>query len=172
MYKVGDTIVYSDSGVCEIVGMTTRQIMDKVLEYYVLNPIYSKNSKIFVPVGNEELVDKMKDVLTKSEICSLIQEMPNSEFAWIDNNNQRKEKFKEIIKSGNRFDLVSLIRTLYLRKKGLVEEGKKLPATDEQLYKDAEKMLFEEFAYVLDIKEDEVSTFIKNEMKDNKKILV
>ena len=160
MYKVGDTILYNGSGVCRVEEIMQRNFQDKVIDYYVLRPVTSQSAKVFVPMGSEELSTKMKKVLSEQEIRALIQTMPDGELIWVDNENQRKERFKNILKSGSRKDLISLIRTLYTRQKDLKENGKKLTATDDRFFKDAEKMLYEEFAYVLDIEEEDVLSFI------------
>ena len=47
----------------------------------------------------------------------------------------------------------------------LKERGKKLHACDEQYYKDAEKIIYDEFAYVLDINRLDVKDFITNELE-------
>lgn len=72
-----------------------------------------------------------------------------------------KEKYTKILKSGDNKQLVKLIRTLYLEK----VEVKKLYVNDEKIMTDAEKLLHEEFALVLDIKVDEVLPFILGKLE-------
>ena len=131
-----------------------------MIDYYILKPVYSEGSTVFVPVNNEELTSKMKKILSLDEVKALIQTMPEMELIWIDNDNRRKEKYKEIIKNGNRNELISLIKTLYKHRESLGENGKKFHATDEKFLQDAEKILYDEFKYVLNIKEEEVVPFI------------
>lgn len=160
MYKENDMILYGSQGVCQIVGITTREFGGKMIDYYILKPVYSEGSTVFVPVDNEELTCKMKKILSLDEIKALIHTMPEMELIWIENDNQRKEKYKEIIKNGKRDELISLIKTLHQHRESLVENGKKFHATDEKFLKDAEKILYDEFKYVLNIEEDEVVPFI------------
>ncbi|WP_050637469.1 CarD family transcriptional regulator [Candidatus Stoquefichus sp. SB1] len=160
MYKENDMILYGSQGVCRIVGMTSREFGGNMIDYYILKPVYSEGSTVFVPVNNEELTSKMKKILSLDEVKALIQTMPEMELIWIDNDNRRKEKYKEIIKNGNRNELISLIKTLYKHRESLVENGKKFHATDEKFLQDAEKILYDEFKYVLNIKEEEVVPFI------------
>lgn len=170
MYKVNDTVLYGNDGVCIISDIVSRSFRDNVIEYYVLKPVYSEGSTIYVPVENKELVEKMKKILSVKEIYTLIQQVPNTESIWIQNDNMRKEKYKEIIKSGDRLELMKLIRTLYLHQQELKKNGKKFHATDDRFMKDAEKILYEEFAYVLNIHQDEVVPFIcqQIEVKERK----
>lgn len=88
----------------------------------------------------------------------------DSELLWIDNDNLRKERYKGILRDGNRQEIMQLIRTLYLHQLKLKEEGKKFHASDDKFYKDAERILYEEFAYVLNISEEEVVPFICQEI--------
>lgn len=160
MFKVNDTVLYGNDGVCQINDIISRSFQDKMMEYYVLKPVYSESSTIYVPVENKELVAKMKKILSVKEIHTLIHAVPNTESIWIQNDNVRKERYKEIIKSGDRLELMKLIRTLYLHQQDLKKSGKKFHATDDRFMKDAEKILYEEFAYVLNIHQDEVVPFI------------
>jgi CarD family transcriptional regulator len=54
-----------------------------------------------------------------------------------------------------------LVRTLYLRRRELTENGRRLRITDENYLSLAEKMLFEEFAYALGIEQSEVAGYIE-----------
>ena len=103
--------------------------------------------------------------MTINEVYSLINTMPHTESIWIEDINLRKEKYTKILKSGDNKQLVKLIRTLYLEKEKKKVEGKKLYVNDEKIMTDAEKLLHEEFALVLDIKVDEVLPFILGKLE-------
>ena len=77
------------------------------------------------------------------------------------NDMQRKAEYSRIIKDADKHEMISLIKTLYLRRKELAESGKKLRSTDENYLNLAENMLFEEFAYALDIDRSEVVEYIE-----------
>ncbi|KXU46862.1 MAG: CarD family transcriptional regulator [Longibaculum muris] len=164
MYQVNEIILYGSEGICKIDNMMTRHVNGQPIEYYVLKPIKSESSTIYVPTLNEELTKKMKRVLSYQEIIDLIHFIPDSELLWIDNDNLRKERYKGILRDGNRQEIMQLIRTLYLHQLKLKEEGKKFHASDDKFYKDAERILYEEFAYVLNISEEEVVPFICQEI--------
>jgi len=164
-YKVNDTILYGIHGVCRITEISERQFNDKCREYYVLKPICDDKATLYVPVNNEKLVDKMRRVLTAAEIYELIETMPDENTIWIENESARKEKYKEILRQGDRVELVRLVKTLYQHQETQREKGKKLHLADERFMKDAERMLFAEFAHVLDIKYEQVLPFILKEQK-------
>lgn len=162
MFNVSDTVMYGTQGVCLITDIIERTFQKELMKYYVLKPVYQKGATIFVPVDNEKLTSKMKKVLSLAEIHQLIHDLPQGQLIWIDNDNLRREKYKEILKSGNRQDIIYVIQTLYLKQEELKEKGKKLQGTDVAIFNDAETMIYEEFAYVLNISREEVVPYIIN----------
>lgn len=77
MYKVNDTALYGNDGICRIENIIQRNLTDRIVEYYVLKPVYKDNATVYVPTQNEELVKKMKKLLFYDEIMNLIQNMPD-----------------------------------------------------------------------------------------------
>ena len=75
-YKEGDIVVYSSEGLCEIDELTEKKFDGKVIGYYVLRSLYNKNSVTYVPMNNEKSLSKMRHILNREEIMSLIAEMP------------------------------------------------------------------------------------------------
>ncbi len=160
MFNVGNIVSYGMQGICEISEIAEKKFKSDVIQYYVLVPVFEKNSKIFVPVKNEILTAKMRRILSKDEILDIIESMPDNEIIWIENDNERKEKYKEIISGGDRTKIVKLIKTLYLHQQNQKQIGKKLHISDERLLKEAEKVLYDEFAFVLNINRDDVLSYI------------
>lgn len=165
MFQVNDTILYGPQGICNIIEITEKDFGGEKADYYVLQPVYVDRSTIFIPVHNETLVAKMRRILSKEEIYQLIVHMPEQKLIWIANDNERKSRYKEIIVGGNRTDLVALIKTLYFHQKELQANGKKLHAADDRFLKDAEKILYDEFALVLRIKPQQVVSFITEQIE-------
>lgn len=115
-YSIGDTVTYGIHGVCRITKIENKEFMGVSNNYYVLEPIYDPRSTVFVPTENDVLMAKMKRIMSASEIYELINQMPNEADIWIDNDTDRKRRYSEIIKSGDRYALVRLIKTLYIHK--------------------------------------------------------
>lgn len=166
MYKVNDMVVYGNEGVCKITEITSRVFANKTKEYYVLKPVYNENTVLYIPVQSEELASKMKKILSVDEIYEIIHMDPKENGDWIDNDNQRKEKYKEVLRNGDRKEIMKMIRLLYLHQQELKEAGKKFHMADDKFFKDAEKILYDEFAYVLDIKQEDVIPFICKELEE------
>lgn len=168
MFKENDIVLYGMEGVCVIGEIMERELHHQEMQYYVLRPVYRTGATIYVPVENESLVSRMKKVLSVQEIYQLIEDAVHEKMDWIDNDNQRKEEYKQILKDGDRKELMKLINVIYLKHEELKSMGKKIHANDEYVFKEAEKMLYEEFAYVLGIHKDEVVSFIVDRIKGEK----
>jgi len=164
-FKIGDTIVYGTQGVCKISGTEQKSFGSATMDYYILEPVYSKNSVIYVPTKNEKLLSKMRRVLSSEEIYSLIREMPNQEVIWIEDESKRKEEYKKWLASGDRVNLVRGIKAVYLHWQEVMKSGKKLHIADEKFLKEAEKLLYNEFAMVLNIDPDQVLPFITEQIE-------
>ena len=63
----------------------------------ILNPVYRKNSKIFVPSDTEKLMEKMHSVIEKDEIDELIRNAAEDTSEWIENDAERKDFFKSCL---------------------------------------------------------------------------
>lgn len=160
MFKVNDTIMYGTQGICKIVEITEKDFMGAKKEYYVLKPINDAGATLFAPKNNAKIEAKMRRILSKEEINELIETMPYEEANWISNENERKEKYKSIIASGDRTELIKMIKALYFQKKKREADGKHLYLSDERFFKEAERILYDEFQYVLKIQRDELMSFI------------
>jgi len=168
MFNVSDMVMYGARGVCEIIDIAKKDFNEgKERTYYILRPVYDTKATIFVPVSNETLTNKMRHVLSSDEIYDMIRTMPDEDTIWIENENLRKIKYKEILADGNREELVKLIKTLYFHEQNRIADGKKLSMSDERFMKAAESLLYDEFALVLDIERDEVLTLILEQIQEN-----
>ncbi|MGN0559726.1 MAG: hypothetical protein ACI4K8_01575 [Candidatus Fimenecus sp.] len=91
---------------------------------------------------------------------ALIREMPAQQGDWIENDNLRKEAQTEILRRGDHKELIALIKTLYRKRTETENSGRRFHRADAEAMAQAEKMLYQEFAQVLDIAPDEVGPFI------------
>ena len=57
------------------------------------------------------------------------------------------------------------IKFVYFHQQEQQKNGRRLHITDERFMKEAEKMLYEEFAYVLNIRKNQVLPFILNQVQ-------
>ncbi len=168
MFKVDDIVTYGMNGVCKIVEIEEKNLMGANKTYLVLKPLHGEKSTCFVPADNENLLSKMRKLLSEEEINQLIDSMPDEEILWIDNERERKECYKKIITDGNQSDLIRMIKAIHCKKLAREKKGKKLHISDERFLKDAEKILYDEFQYVLNLSEEDVISYIFARIDKNK----
>lgn len=169
MYQIDDTVLYDTQGVCKIADITEKDFGGRRLAYYVLKPIYDEKSTVFVPVDNQTLTQKMRRILSEEEIRALIRSMPQEEVNWIEDENERKLAYKQVLTQGDRTKLIQTIKALYLHREEQRTQGKKLHVADERFFKEAEKMLYDEFAHVLHIQREEILPYILQQFESQEK---
>lgn len=169
-YNKGDFVVYGTNGICKVddIQRMTFPMETEEHTYYVLKPIASRTSTLFVPDHKEELVSKMRYILNKEEIDAILSGAVGVEMQWITDKNQRADTFRRILRDGKTEELLCLIRCIYARKTELMEKGKKLTSSDDGVLNSAEKLVREEFAFALGISEDEVVDYIASKIEESK----
>ncbi len=165
MYQVNDMVSYGVQGVCKIIEIARKTFGKSTNEYYVLKPLNHREATIYVPVSNEALVKKMRPVLSPEEIHQLIQTMPEAELLWIPSETVRKEKYKEIIAKGEPVALMQMIKALHAHQQEQEAKGKKLHMADLHFFEEAERLLYNEFAVVLELEPEQVLPFIIREIE-------
>lgn len=164
VFHKGDTVIYGASGICEIDEITTQSFCGEDREYYVLRSVYCAGETVFVPTDNDSLTEKMYPALTREEIDRLLNGLPTDAPAWIESDNERKNRFSEILTSGDRAALIGMIRSLHDHREQQEKKGKKLHLADERSFREGEKLLNEEFAHVLQIAPGEVADYIREKL--------
>ena len=162
MYQLGDRFMYGAHGVCEILDIEQKRIDKKDIEYYVLAPIGNAKACFYIPTNNPKALSKLSPLLTMSELKELLLEQAKGRDVWVNDENARKQRLKEVIASGDHAELIQWVRTLHIHRKKLVECGKKFHQIDENFLKDAEKILITEFSVILEIPEASVVQYIQN----------
>ena len=155
MFCVGQTVLYGSNGVCMVDDVTEKRIGKTKIQYYVLKPLCNNTSTLFVPTANQQLVSKMRRILTEDEAEAILRDLPPCG-DWNDNKQERSEQFRAIITEGSCVELIRLIRLVRTHEQEQLAGGKRLHITDERFLKEAEKMVCEEFSLVLHISRDEV----------------
>lgn len=163
MWKLGDTVMYGAAGICSISDIRDEKFGNEIKKYYILKPIFDDKNTFFVPSFNETLMSKLRPIMTKDETLAFIGRMTLVEPKWIDNDKMRQESYKAVLDSGDRDSVVSVLKALYHRKVMLTEKGKKLRTSDEIIMRNAEMLIENECAYVLEMTAAEVRELIKSE---------
>ena len=157
MFQINDYVVYKND-VCIIESI--KDVNDK--KYYVLIPVSDNTLKINVPIDSTIV----KAIMSKEDalrIVDLIKDVP-----LIDIKNERtlEQEYKSMIASGDYKDLISIIKTAYLRNEKRKDEKKKIGEIDEKYFNFAEKKLYNELSLALNMSMPELKEFIFNKIND------
>ncbi len=163
-FAIGDAIVYGGSGVCEIEDIRDISFYrERPQKYYVLKPMFATQaSVVYVPFANQEQVSKIHPVISKEEAMAIISKIPIKGAKWIEDRNERKEAFNNIVNTGSREEIVSMISLIESHRSKLAGEGKKLNAQDERILSEALRRINSEFAVALGMDPDAVDSYIRN----------
>lgn len=169
MFQIGEVVSYGATGICTIEDIRMEAMSrsgTRKQEYYILRPNAAPTCKTYVPVNNDTLTAKMRRVYTREQIDQLIDSIRDQKLSWIEDTRRRAEVFGQILSKGISGELLLLIACLYLEKKARTKGGRKFCATDEKLLSSAERMVSEEFAYSLQIPQNQVSAYIAQKLSN------
>lgn len=160
-YREGEYVVYRSSGLCRVIGVRT-ECFDGVSErtYYEMNPVDQAGSSFFVPADLPDLDQRMRRILSKQQIMEIISVVDDHDIEWIEDAKVRFETFDGILKAGDRAQILRLLKLLEMRRTALEMQRKKLYAGDARILNNAQRLLTQEFAFVLGIEQDRVIPFI------------
>ena len=165
MYKKGDYVVCGNNGICKVENVTTLNMASAPKDrlYYILKPVYTEASTVYIPVDNHKVA--IRAAFTEKEAHELIAKIPSLELIWLENDKQRESTYKEYLSNNSCEDCVRIIKTLYLRKQDRLSKGQKIISLDERYLKQAEDFLYGELAVALGIEKQEVQAYITEEIE-------
>ena len=165
MYQAGQQVVYGIHGVCTICQIEIKIVDRKKIPYYVLEPASQPGARFYVPTEKPEAVGKISPVMCKDEIEKLFSDPPDPEGIWVAEENQRKQKFRELIGNGDRSVLMAIIQSLYDHKAVLAEKGKKFHLCDENFLRDGERLLSSEISVAYEISIEEALRYLRSNLQ-------
>jgi len=161
VFKINDYVFYGATGVCRIADLRLVELGGAGgQECYVLKPLSDATTSIYVPTSNEEILAHIRLVMSKDQIYDLIDQMPEEGTVWISNERERSKAYYAKINSCDSRNLIQLIKTLYIEKNHH-SKSKRLGTIDSKIMGTAERLLYEEFGFVLGINPKEVLPFIQ-----------
>ena len=166
MYEIGQQVLYGIHGVCTVTAIEVMRFGKDKSKYYVLEPVEQSGSKFYIPVDKEAAVAKPRPLLSREELLELLHSEKVRNYPWIADENQRKLRFRELINSGDRAQLMGMIGALHRHRQSQLAAGRKFHQSDENFLNDAQKLLNAEFAQVFDLAPGKVSAFILKELEN------
>lgn len=159
MFKIGDTVFYGTSGICDIEDIATLDIqgIDKDRLYYALN-MRNGSGKVYVAVDGD--TSRMRRLLPKEEAQRLISRVSEIEPLELRDRKKPEKEYREALQKNDCLELFRLIKCIFMRTKQRSEEGRKPTAVDEKYMHLAEDMLYQELGVVLDIPKNQVLDYL------------
>lgn len=162
MYSVNSLIVYDLIGVCRVVaiGKINVKEIDNSKTYYTLKPLFQGSSLIMVPVDTSKF---MRSVVSKENAEEVVNEILSCQPSVYYSSNVRDltEYYTEQINTHNCFELLKLIKSIYLKNVQLEKRGKKLGQIDRRFMKLAEELAYGELSVALEISKADVTQYIR-----------
>ncbi len=161
MYEIGELVVYSTAGVCKITDIKTEDFYGEKKTYYILETVYGNKSVVHVPADNKVLMSKLRKMHTKEELTDIMDRVEKEETEWLSDYKERNEKYGEILKNGDSFEIVKILKAAYINEREIQRLNKKISMTDKKITDTAEKLVCEEFSTIFDMDFEEIKTKLK-----------
>lgn len=160
MWAENELVVHESAGVCRITGITKMNRPQR--EYYVLEPLYDRNSTLYVPVDGKS--SPIRPVMTREQALDLIDQLPQVQLLHFDSMNDEKQRSASILQSGDQLQLAQLAKTMRAIQGRRTRSSKTTYATDRGILRQAERLLYGELAVSLNLNVDGVEGFISQKL--------
>ena len=164
MLQLGSMVLYGIHGVCTVAEVEQRIVDRKKVDYYVLTPKDQPAARFYVPTQNQAALSKLRPLLSKEALEELLSSDQTRQDCWIQQENLRKLKYREMINNCDRPALLSMIRVLYKYREEQLAAGRKFHLCDENFLRDAQKLLCSEISHVLEIPAAEVNAYLESKL--------
>lgn len=159
MFKVGDHIMYGKSGVCGIAAVCRSPFDEKDDRlYYKLEPLTGSPAVIYTPVDNEKVPSR--ELMCKKDAAVLIEKISSICELAVENEKARRDIYKAATSSLSPEGFVSVIKTVYLRRKALEAERRHITEVDAEYESYAKRALCGELSVSLGIPYEEAERYI------------
>lgn len=168
MYKIGELVLYGGTGVCRVTEIKLQPFPGGEEQlYYVMQPLY-KPCVISVPVDSRKVF--IRPIITRDEVERLIKLIPtlNCPAFHCRASRELTEHYDALMKHHDCQDWMELSISIRTKKEALLRQKRKFGSVDERFLKQAEDMLFGEFAAALEIPKEQVRGYIDAKLEELK----
>jgi CarD family transcriptional regulator len=153
MFKIGDKVVYPMHGAGIIEEIEEKEILGEKRKYYIMRmPI--GDMKVMIPVDNVEEIG-IRGIIDDDDMTKVITILQGDKTSMPQNWNRRYRINMEKIKSGDIFEIASVVRNLMLR-----DAEKGLSTGERKMLNSAKQMLISEIVLVSDKDQEETEKLI------------
>lgn len=153
MFNIGDKVVYPMHGAGIIEGIEEKEILGEKRKYYIMRmPI--GDMKVMIPVDNVEEIG-IREIINNDDLEKVLNILKGDRTKMPQNWNRRYRINMEKIKSGDIFEIASVVRNLMLR-----DAEKSLSTGERKMLNSAKQMLISEIVLVVDSNQEETEKLI------------
>ncbi|MBW4827806.1 MAG: CarD family transcriptional regulator [Clostridiaceae bacterium] len=153
MFDIGDKIVYPMHGAGIIVAIEEKEVLGEKRKYYIMKmPI--GDMKVMVPVDNVEDIG-IREIVENDDIDRVFAVLSGNQTKMPQNWNRRYRINMDKIKSGNIFEIASVVRNLMIR-----DREKGLSTGERKMLNSAKQMLVSEIVLSKEIEQEETEKLI------------
>jgi CarD family transcriptional regulator len=160
MFDIGDVIIYSEHGLCQIDDICEKTIAGLTRTYYILHPLAQENLQISTPIDNNKVV--MLKTMEREEAEQLLESFKKPGIAWIEEHKKRYHQYLELIQTGDRKVIADIAITLMQKNLELKENNKRLYDQDRKLLQTIQNILFNEMAMSMNTSFEEIEERVNN----------
>ncbi|MDK2868011.1 MAG: CarD family transcriptional regulator [Clostridiales bacterium] len=160
MFKIGERVVYPMHGAGIIEAIEEKELLGELKSFYILKlPI--KNMKVMLPIDSAEKlgVRRVVDRIAFNEVISVLAQdkgkMP-------DNWNRRYRANLERVKTGDIFEVASVVRNLEI-----LDREKGLSTGERKMLNNSKQILVSELILSRDLKEEEAVNLVNTTIGSN-----
>ena len=155
MFNIGDTIIYSVHGLCQIDDICEKTYSDVTRNYYVLHPLSQANLTISVPVDNDKVI--MLKTMNREQAEEILQSFNKPGIPWVEDVKKRKSQYNNIVKTGDRREIAKIANSLMRKNLEYSLDKKRMYDQDRRLLSTIQDLLFKELANSLDTSFEDIS---------------
>ena len=147
--QIGTFVHYSSKGICQVREIETMKFSSETKDYYVLVPVFDRNSKYYVPTDYDPQRIKIRSAIAPAMVEELMGYAKTCQpYEWVSNVHERKAKTEEILHSSDHKRILRLIKTLRCHEEHQKQICKKMYLSDAKALRSARHIISDEFAFV------------------------
>lgn len=158
MFNIGDKIVYPMHGAGIIIAIEEKEILGKKRKYYIMK-MPMGDMKVMVPMDNIEDIG-IREVANDEEIEHVFAVLGDNKTKMPQNWNRRYRANMDKIKSGDIYEIASVVRNLIIR-----DREKGLSTGERKMLNNAKQMLISEIVLAKNMEQCEAEDLIDNIVK-------
>ncbi len=163
MFQFGEKVIDKSGRIYSITGIEDKDFGMGKEAYFILTPFFdyglNPGFQSFIPVSRSESL--LKKILSKEEALSLIDSLTDIKPFPEASPRERKLQYTKIVASGNRNDILRVIKSLLEYREQRKKANKPFSDFDKRLLDSLRAMFENEMSLALGISPSEVENFIQ-----------